>query len=67
MLLLATMEQKLYESLGFKTFGVQERSLKYNGQYWDEEHMVLFLDENNNKKHPLMYEDVFTFSKPRCI
>ncbi|MEC2641553.1 GNAT family N-acetyltransferase, partial [Bacillus thuringiensis] len=25
---------------------VQERSLKYNGQYWDEEHMVLFLDEN---------------------
>ena len=37
---------KLYESLGFKTFGVQERSLKYNGQYWDEEHMVLFLDEN---------------------
>ncbi|MBL2049367.1 N-acetyltransferase, partial [Klebsiella pneumoniae] len=38
--------KKLYESLGFKTFGVQERSLKYNGQYWDEEHMVLFLDEN---------------------
>ncbi|MCI0766186.1 GNAT family N-acetyltransferase [Bacillus sp. TL12] len=37
--------KKLYESLGFKTFGVQERSLKYNGQYWDEEHMVLFLDE----------------------
>ncbi|KOS30388.1 acetyltransferase [Bacillus anthracis] len=38
--------KKLYESLGFQTFGVQERSLKYNGQYWDEEHMVLFLDEN---------------------
>ena len=52
MLLLATMEQKLYESLGFKTFGVQERSLKYNGQYWDEEHMVLFLRRNNNKNIP---------------
>ncbi|CAM4327088.1 acetyltransferase [Bacillus manliponensis] len=37
--------KKLYESLGFKTFGVQERSLKYNGQYWDEEHMVLFLHD----------------------
>ncbi|TXR75036.1 GNAT family N-acetyltransferase [Bacillus sp. BF9-10] len=38
--------KKLYESLGFQTFGIQERSLKYNGQYWDEEHMVLFLDKN---------------------
>lgn len=37
--------KKLYETLGFKTFGVQERSLKYNGQYWDEEHMVLFLHD----------------------
>lgn len=37
--------KKLYESLGFKTFGVQERSLKYNGHYWDEEHMVLFLHD----------------------
>lgn len=40
--------KKLYESLGFKTFGVQERSLKYNNQYWDEEHMVLFLDVEHN-------------------
>ncbi|OUA57218.1 GNAT family N-acetyltransferase [Bacillus thuringiensis] len=38
--------KKLYESLGFHTFGIQERALKYNGQYWDEEHMVIFLDEN---------------------
>ncbi|CAG9613007.1 Mycothiol acetyltransferase [Bacillus rhizoplanae] len=36
--------KKLYESLGFQTYGVQERGLKYNGQYWDEEHMVLFLN-----------------------
>ncbi|MGK0537115.1 N-acetyltransferase family protein, partial [Bacillus sp. 'calajunan'] len=25
--------KKLYESLGFQTYGVQERSLKHNGQY----------------------------------
>ena len=37
--------KKLYESLGFQTSGVQERSLKHNGQYWDEEHMVLFLND----------------------
>ncbi|MDA1535759.1 MULTISPECIES: GNAT family N-acetyltransferase [unclassified Bacillus cereus group] len=37
--------KKLYESLGFQTYGVQERSLKHNGQYWDEEHMVLFLND----------------------
>lgn len=36
--------KKLYESLGFQTFGVEERALKYNGQYWDEEHMMLFLN-----------------------
>lgn len=35
--------KKLYESLGFQTYGIQERALKYNGHYWDEEHMVLFL------------------------
>ncbi|MFJ8531294.1 GNAT family N-acetyltransferase [Bacillus sp. NPDC094106] len=36
--------KKLYESLGFQTYGFQERALKHNGQYWDEEHMILFLN-----------------------
>jgi ribosomal protein S18 acetylase RimI-like enzyme len=35
--------RKLYVSLGFKTFGVEPRALKYGDQYWDEEHMVLRL------------------------
>lgn len=38
--------KKLYETLGFTTYGIQERSLKYNGRYWDTEHMVLFLGGN---------------------
>jgi len=37
--------KKLYEFLGFRTYGILERSLKYNGQYWDSEHMVLFLGD----------------------
>ncbi|HWL12274.1 MAG TPA: GNAT family N-acetyltransferase [Ureibacillus sp.] len=35
--------KKLYESLGFETYGVEPRALKANGQYFDEDLMVLFL------------------------
>lgn len=35
--------KRLYESLGFQTYGVEKRAMKYNGQYYDEELMVLFL------------------------
>ena len=37
----AAME--FYHSLGFKTFGSEKMALKYKGEYWDEEHMVLYL------------------------
>lgn len=33
----------LYTKLGFQLFGLEERSLKINGEYYDEEYMVLFL------------------------
>ncbi|MED0667973.1 GNAT family N-acetyltransferase [Bacillus badius] len=33
----------LYASFGFRRYGLEEQALKWNGQYWDEEHMVLFL------------------------
>ncbi|ADU28566.1 GNAT family N-acetyltransferase [Evansella cellulosilytica] len=32
-----------YESLGFETYGIENNAMKYNGEYWDEELMVLFL------------------------
>jgi RimJ/RimL family protein N-acetyltransferase len=35
--------KRLYTSLGFKVFGVEEDALKVNEVYYDEEHMVLFL------------------------
>jgi ribosomal protein S18 acetylase RimI-like enzyme len=35
--------KKLYESIGFETYGVEPRALKDKGQYFDEELMVLFL------------------------
>jgi RimJ/RimL family protein N-acetyltransferase len=35
--------KNLYSSLGFKTFGHEEKALKINGTYYDEDHMVLFL------------------------
>ncbi|MEK4231259.1 GNAT family N-acetyltransferase [Solibacillus sp. FSL H8-0538] len=35
--------EKLYSSLGFCRYGLEEKALKLNEQYWDEEHMVLFL------------------------
>jgi ribosomal protein S18 acetylase RimI-like enzyme len=33
----------LYQSLGFKTFGIEERAMKYEEVYYDHELMVLFL------------------------
>lgn len=41
----ATQEKprKLYESLGFKRYGVEPRSLKVGGEYIDDELMVLYL------------------------
>jgi ribosomal protein S18 acetylase RimI-like enzyme len=35
--------KNLYTSLGFKTFGYEEKALKVDNAYLDEEHMVLFL------------------------
>lgn len=42
----ATQEpaRRLYLSLGFKTYGVEPRSLKIGDEYIDDELMVLFLD-----------------------
>ncbi len=33
----------LYTKFGFRTFGVEERAIKWKGKYFDEEQMVLFL------------------------
>nr|WP_127485468.1 GNAT family N-acetyltransferase [Neobacillus mesonae] len=33
--------KKLYTKLGFKTFGLEEKALKINNTYFDEEYMVL--------------------------
>lgn len=35
--------KRLYKSLGFEVYGVERNALKYNGQYFDEEFMALFL------------------------
>jgi ribosomal protein S18 acetylase RimI-like enzyme len=35
--------KKLYCQLGFKVFGLEEKALKVNGGFYDEEHMVLHL------------------------
>lgn len=35
--------KQLYGSLGFTACGVERNALKYKGQYWDEERMVLRL------------------------
>ncbi|MBD3107471.1 GNAT family N-acetyltransferase [Bacillus sp. AGMB 02131] len=38
-----TAALKLYELLGFQTFGHEKHALKIAGTYFDEQHMVLFL------------------------
>ncbi|WP_251551016.1 GNAT family N-acetyltransferase [Neobacillus muris] len=35
--------KKLYAKLGFKVFGYEEKALKIDGVYYDDEHMVLHL------------------------
>ena len=35
--------KNLYTTLEFTRYGLEEKALKLNGKYWDEEHMVLFL------------------------
>jgi ribosomal protein S18 acetylase RimI-like enzyme len=38
--------RRLYESLGFRKYGVEPRSLKIGDQYMDDELMVLYLDSS---------------------
>jgi RimJ/RimL family protein N-acetyltransferase len=35
--------KKLYKSLGFQVYGVERNALKFNGQYFDEDLMVLYV------------------------
>ena len=35
--------KKLYMKLGFKKFGLEEKAIKIDCNYYHEEHMVLFL------------------------
>ena len=35
--------RNLYRSLGFEVYGIEPRALKQDGQYWDEELMILKL------------------------
>ena len=35
--------KRLYESVGFEVYGVERHALKFNGQYFDEDWMVLFI------------------------
>ncbi|MDQ0188882.1 GNAT family N-acetyltransferase [Alicyclobacillus cycloheptanicus] len=37
--------KKLYQSVGFQVYGVERNALKYNRQYFDEDLMVLFLQD----------------------
>jgi ribosomal protein S18 acetylase RimI-like enzyme len=41
--------KKLYRSLGFEKFGVEDRALKIGEQYFNEEYMVRRLDDPSNK------------------
>ncbi|TLS50747.1 GNAT family N-acetyltransferase [Paenibacillus antri] len=44
--------KRLYESLGFKRFGVERNALKYGGRYFDEDWMAYRLE-------PLTEEEIF--------
>ncbi|XQY92706.1 GNAT family N-acetyltransferase [Metabacillus sp. HB246100] len=35
--------KRLYSTMGFKVYGLEERALKLGDRYWDEEHMVLYI------------------------
>ena|SRR5579859_92861 len=39
--------RRLYRSLGFRSFGIEPRSLKVDGEYVDQEHMVLEVSPPN--------------------
>ena len=39
---------RLYESLGFRSYGREPRALCINGEYFDQEHMVLVLGERES-------------------
>ncbi len=41
--------RRLYEKLGFQRYGTEPRSLLYEGRYYDEDLMVLRLDEGSGK------------------
>jgi len=34
---------KLYEKIGFETFAKTPNDLKYNDEYWDQDHMIMYL------------------------
>ena len=34
---------KLYKAAGFVTFGLEPRAIKVGGEYFDKEHMIVFL------------------------
>ncbi|MGP0583542.1 GNAT family N-acetyltransferase [Paenibacillus timonensis] len=38
------MALKLYESMGFRTYGTERRALKWDGKYYDEDYMALKLN-----------------------
>ena len=35
------LAKKLYKSLGFEVYGIEKKALKFNGQYFDEDLMVI--------------------------
>ena len=37
--------KRLYEKLGFHSWGIEPRSLSWNGQYTDAIHMILHLQD----------------------
>lgn len=38
--------KSLYESFGFETYGIDRRAMRYNGNFYDHDLMVLFLKES---------------------
>lgn len=41
--------QALYRSLGFRSFGIEPRAMRVGDRFYDEEHMVLRLDEQASR------------------
>ncbi len=37
--------KRFYESFGFKTFAVEEKAIKWQGEYYTKNQMVRFLDK----------------------